>query len=213
MKRIFYLFSGLSCILLSPFFMQSCVDKDYDLDDVNKEAQFNLPPVPYGDFKPIILKELVPLPVIPPIEGLPDIGVKIAYDYVFEDLFNKDFIDYFFYEGNNVALNGVVDVVVLKPNSSATLSLGMTFKILDEENGEIQEIKFPNQPIFNNGKAQPFEIKIESQYMKYFEARNAKHLKVYLVLESSSLTNIDAENAYVEFKDIVIKSDALQFDF
>ena len=212
MKRIFYFFTGVSCLMLSLFSMQSCVDKDYDWDDVNKEAQFNLPPVPYGDFEAIVLKELVPLPEIPPIEGLPDVGVKVAYDYVFKDLFNKDFIDYFLYEGNNLTLSGVVDVAVLKPNSNATLSLGIKFKVLDDQNIEIDEIKFPNQPVFTDGKGQSFEIKIESQYMKYFESKNARHLKAYLVLESSSLTNIDPD-AYIEFKDIVFKSDALKFDF
>lgn len=212
MKRLFYLFTGASCLMLGLFVMQSCVDDDYDWDDVNKEAEFNQPPVPFGAFDSIMLGDMVPLPDIPPIEGLPAIEFEEAYDYVFSDLFNKDFIDYFFYEGNDVMLTGVADVSILKPNSTATLWLGLSFKVLDDNGKEIPEIVIPNQIGYNNTKGQPIEIKIASKYMKFFKSKNAKHLKVYLILKSSNVIDVD-KDAYVEFKDIIFKSGALHFDF
>lgn len=208
MKQIFNLFLGVSCMLCL-FLCQSCVDKDYDWDDVDTKGKIVLPPILIGSFEPIILDEA--LPEIPPIEGLPDLGFSFAYDHVFEDLFNDDLIDYFFYEGNVVRLIGVADVSVFdKSNKDAKIEMGISFKVLDDEGKEINEIKIPNQINLTEKDNQPIEIKIESEYMKYFESRSARSLKAVIVIKSSSIHL--KEDASVSIRNVVMKSNALQFD-
>lgn len=206
MKKILNLFLGVNCVFFL-FFLQSCVDKDYDWDDMNKEAQIPLPPVFVGSYDKIVIMDLDDFQEIPPIE-LPGVGVSHAYGYVFEDLFTEDAIDNFFYEGNHVTLSGLIDIQVLGSNSN--LSVGIIFKVLDEDMNEIEEIVIPNEANLKYGKDQAIKIEIASEYMKYFKSRSAKHLKANLVIKANSIQLTKAD--YIEFKNIVMRSKGLQVE-
>lgn len=187
---------------------QACTDKDYDLDDIDKNGVIPIPPVPLGSFDTIRVEGLEELPEIPPI-FLPQAPQEVAYKYVLNDLFNGSFVKNFFYEGaKDIQLLGLIDVMILTENSG--LATAIQFKVLDEDYNEIPQIKIADQNDFIYGKNQPLKIVLESQYFKYFRENNATHLELNIVLRANSIAI--TEKDYIFLKELVLKTGGLHVE-
>lgn len=196
MKKPLQIIFYLSALILS---MQSCIDKDFD--DINKNVEFKVPPIPFGSLDTIYLPQLPPLP--------------IALNYTVEDtiknLFDEDTNDKFFYEGaDDVELTGGLDLVLKNPAMQGT-TLNVTVKVVDYQNEAY--VSNPATVTFSPttvsvAKDQAFTVTIGSDEMKHM--KNANGLVFRLQFNIPSIT-LDSDD-YLLLKDVVIKTGGINFD-
>lgn len=200
-------FCALLFALLSFCFLQSCVDKEYDFDNLNKEGTFYIPPVPLGSIDTIFVTMLDGLPSIPDSLIPPGIGNSVAFSDTIKGLFNEDVNSRFFFDGaGNVSLQTDADLHVLTEASNVRAMIG--FSVLDENGKLINEVKIPSVELVygvNAGK----QILFASQYMKYMA--NASDLHITIVIKAESLS-FNSKN-YLLFNNVVLKSGGISFDF
>lgn len=196
MKKIL---NVIVCLSMAAFIMQSCVDKDFD--DINKNIEFNVPPIPLGSLDTIY------------VGNLPYIPVEINYTVAdtIKGLFDEDTNKRFFYDGaDDVELVGNMDIVLGEPSMQST-TLTISVNIIDLIDGQYVEnqAKVTIAPVTFTPKInQPFTIKIAADQMQYMKYANGLRFKVNFNLPTVNLKNTD----YLLLKDVVIKTGGISLD-
>lgn len=199
-----------SIISLSMFITQSCIDKSYNWDDMDKNGVFKIPPIFLGSIDTIYLGEL-PEVVLP--EGTPTEGYKLALSDTIAGIFDGDAIKDFFFDGaDTIKMEAKTDIYIKK---AGNMDIIIYFHVIDYDNQRIPEIVIPRQQLQKgNGeqdKNQPLVIKIEPQYMKYMENAESLELTIVIVADGSPI-QIDAKD-YVFLKDVIVKTGGYHFEF
>jgi len=189
-------------------FVSSCVDNDFDWDDINKNGVFEIPPVPIGDIDTIWMN------VLPPVT-IPPLGIEIPQGFetearkeVVEGLFTKDILDKFFNEKakKDVKLESVADINILGENSG--LEVKVKVEVVDANGDVIPQVVIPTQTLYY-GTEQDFDIVFPVESFKYM--KNARDLNLIFVIKANSIRITDNDYAYI--KNIVLKSGGLHFEF
>lgn len=176
--------------------MQSCIDKGYDFDSLNKNSEFKIPPVPLGNIDSIKLFDL------PPVGGL----YEVRQDTI-KGLFGGSAVKKFFYDGaDGVALQGVADVELKYIKEG---SINVAFVVIDKDGLPNQGMKIPDVELNNNEKGQLLAIKFPAEGMAYMA--NAKDLLLTITVKAGSVS-FHADD-YIYIKEIVIKTGGIYFEF
>jgi hypothetical protein len=195
-------FSRVAITVLAIMSIQACVDKDYDLDNLNNEAVFHVPPVPVGTvdtawFKSNIVE--VPVP--------PGMSFSFALRYVMGNLFTSDVIEKFFFEGaGDVSLDGKIDIVISSLNQDVRITTLMS--ILDENEEPIEDITIENG-LLTNSIGQPFKLGIKGEHARYMAG--ASGVEIIFLFENISSISLD-RNDYLLIKDLVLKTGGMFID-
>jgi hypothetical protein len=196
----------IKILFLSAFIglmMQSCFDKDYDWDDIDKNGVLSIPPIMFGSFDTIYVEGLEE-GIIP--EGIPIPNFSIAKSDTIDGIFDGDAVKDFFFDGA-----GAVEIA-----AKADIELDMTglkidlyFNILNNARERIENIKIPSQSLTTE-KNQTLSIKIAAEYMKHME--NAQGMELTIVISSTSGDVRLDENDYIFLKNIIIKTGGYHFE-
>lgn len=171
---IYYTLVGVVGLILS---MQSCIEKEYDSDNLNTEVELNIPPVPLGGFDTIHVNFL---PSVPP-EIV--IGARVALSDTIRGLFNSSTISRFFYEGSSgVVISAKVDAMVMPLESG--LEIEVLLNIINRDRTRNEFVKIPPQNLVS-AKNQNFEIRIKPEYMKYM--KNARDLHFIFAIKVGAI--------------------------
>ncbi len=159
-----FLFALSGLIVLT---MQSCVDKDYDFDNLDKEGYVspNGIVLPLGDIiPPALLQDLPPIPF--PISGYTE------FQYDVEGVFTDEINENFFYRDdknpeNTVALAGLADVII-NNNTGGYYNITIYPEILDK-NGNTLAIDLAPIELTGNKTDNPFSIKFVNSDMEIMQ--------------------------------------------
>lgn len=199
MKR---LFGFLFFIAVVTFIMQSCIDKDYDWDDMDKSGVLKIPPIPLGSDTVYLegLPEIIPGGISLPIGS-------IALTDTIKGLFEGDAIEDFFFDGADpIKITSDMEVKV----QTTGVTLTMYFHIINQQNERIEEIKIKEQP-FSIGKNQKLEIEIASQYMKYME--NARDLQFTIVIDTKNNPSFwIGPNDFIAMTNAIVQTGGYHFE-
>lgn len=200
-KAVLYL--AVLCLTLP--LAQSCVDKSYDWDDMDKSGVLNIPPIMLGDIDIIYLNGLS-TGIFP--GGLPVSGFKIALSDTISGIFDGDAIKDFFFEGaNTVKFEAKADVVVKDAPANAKILL--YFNVIDYNDSRISSVVIPKQEL-RKGEGQELVIEIASQYMEYM--KNAKSLELTIVITSDAgVIQIDSQD-YIFLNSVIVKTGGYHFE-
>jgi hypothetical protein len=182
--------------------MRGCVDSDYDLDTLDKEAIFYIPPVPVGALDTAFLTG----------EGVvvhPGIGPeRFSLEYPVNGIFSEDIVDKFFFDGARTAsLEGKIDIVIeeLAQNTDIVARMYIT----DEEGNVIQGIEIADRPL-DNANGQPFILTIEKEYMHLM--KDARGVRIILDF-TGSMFDYSQSDGYILLYDLVLKTGGMHIDF
>lgn len=194
-----YSFIYIAVILLF-LFMQSCVEKEYDTDNLNTQVELNIPPVPLGGFDTIHVDFL---PAVPP-EIV--IGARIALSDTIRGLFNARTVSRFFYEGSTgVVISATVDAMVMP--SESNLEIEVILDIINRDRTKNEFVKIPSQ-ILVSGKNQKFEIRIGPEYMQYMKDARDLHFIFGIRVGAINFTRQD----YIYLRDVVLFAGGIQLE-
>lgn len=190
-------------LLIALNILPSCVDKDYDWDNIDKNGIIKIPPVPFGSIDTIFLDGLprwdeswgIPLP-----DG--SIGVK----YVIDDIFSGNAVKNFFYDGaSTVEISSKVDIDL----DIEGVTLEFRFNVIDQEGNKIENVVIPSQ-ILSTGKDQLFSIKIDPQYMRYMQ--NANDLELVIILRTDDALIWIGEDDYIYLKEAIVITGGFHYE-
>lgn len=200
MRKLIISIAMLS-VLLTTF---SCVDSKYHWDNLNKEGVVDIPPVPLGAFKPIVIGDFFKEPLV--IKDLP-IG-KYKGDYVFENLFGDKSIKRFFhdYVERDIILAGKLEMYMLGWDSDLTLDVD--FFALDENKKTLSDINIKGNMKVEFG-TQQLNIIIPKEDVPLM--RQAQHLQMTLTLETPRNITI-VEGDYIKLSEMIIKASGYLID-
>jgi hypothetical protein len=181
------------------------VDQDYDLDNLDKDAVFNVPPVPVGTVDTAWFTG--DMTGIPGWVEIPGVDGTITMEHVLDNLFTEDIISKFFFDGAaSASLEGKVDIDIasFSPDASLTMQLG----ILGDDGEVISDIEL-NSMALTNTKGQNFLLQINREDMiKMATARGVKITLVFENLDDFHLTRDD----YLLLKNLVLKTGGMHLD-
>lgn len=194
---------SLPFIVLFVCFVQSCVDKDYDWDDIDKSGVISIPPVMYGNIDKISLK-LLPDGILP--EGIPIPDFSIAKSDTIRGLFDGEAVKKFFFDGaGDVEIAATTDVQM----QITGLTIDLYFSVIDKAGQKIRSVVIPKQTL-TIAKNQTLSIKLASQYMKYMA--NAKDLELTIVVSSVGGTVTLNEEDYIHLKETIVRTGGFHFE-
>lgn len=190
-------------IAISSFFFLSCVNSEYNWDNLDKTGVLNIPPVMFGNIDTIYLEGLSEA-IIP--EGIPVPDAAITKSDTIKGLFDGDVIEDFFFDGaGNIEISAKADIDVA--------TTGVTIDIycfpVDYQGKYIEEVKIDKQTL-TTGKDINFSITIASEDMKYME--NAKDLGLIIVLQSKNAYIWIGEDDYIFIKNVIVKTGGYHID-
>ncbi len=195
-------YNYLLYISLFALLCQSCVDKDYDWDDLDKGGVIKIPPVPLGKIDTIFIHGLPEgdHPGIP----IPD-GSIVRSDTI-RGLFDESVVKKFFFEGaDTIEISADMDLML----AIEGVKIEIYINIIDKNRKRIKEIVIPKQSLVMETN-QKFEIKIEPQYMKYM--KDASDLQLTIVLSSDEASIWIGEDDYIYFREAIIKTGGFYYD-
>ncbi|GAB6012084.1 hypothetical protein [Viscerimonas tarda] len=226
MLRVLKYAFGLMALAL---FMPSCVEKEYDIDDLNKDALFNVPPVPFGSIDTFFVQGLLGVDIpdwveLPPIIDNPYLSEPdtIAKEQIIDNIFSKDIIDQFFHESatSDVILEAVADVHVLRGVNNAAnenIAIDAVLEITDSRGQVINEFRIPMPDKLVSKDNQPFKIRFPHQQFGYM--KDASGLRFVFIIRATAqdllniITKDDDKEDYIFIRKIVLKSGGLHFTF
>ena len=190
-----YIVIGIAFLVLS---MQSCVEKEYDTDNLNTEVELNIPPVPLGGFDTIHVNFL---PSVPPEIVL---GARVALSDTIRGLFNSSTISRFFYEGSTgVVISAKVDAMIMPLESG--LEIEVILNIIDRDRTRNEFVKIPRQKLVS-AKNQNFEIRIGPEYMQYMKNARDLHFIFGIKVGAINFTRQD----YIYLRQVVLFAGGMQ---
>lgn len=184
--------------------MVSCIDKDYDIDDLDKNGVFKVPPVLLGNIDTIWL-DILPEGVPPISFAIP--GMQITKTERIEGVFSEDVLDKFFAESSvgNVSLESKVDVFV---DDAMNFSMDIYPYVINSNGTVNNNVKIEKQTLAK-GPNQAFSIVFKKEDFKYMQDANGIQLTIVLKADQIALGDRD----YVYLKSVVLKSGGLHFEF
>lgn len=195
---------SIFCIIIFQFIFFSCIDKEYDWDDLDRTGVLRIPPVMFGNIDTIYLQGL-PEAIIPGGIPLPD--WTIAKSDTIKGLFDGDAVRDFFFEGA-----GAVEI-----SAQADIDMeisGITIELhcfpIDYEGNIINEVKIEKQTL-SADKDQKLSVIIPSEGMRYME--NAKDLGLIIVLKTRNAFIWIGEDDYIFIKNVIVKTGGYHIDF
>ncbi|MDR1808928.1 MAG: hypothetical protein LBR34_00800 [Prevotella sp.] len=228
-------FLKVACCLIAALpFMQSCVDNDYDIDDLNKDAVFKIPPVPFGDIIKFDIETLaLNTELIPDdffdnadYQGRPVNLETGTYSETVNDIFTEDIIKKFFYEDaeEDVLLKAKIDIHLLRDSiSTETGEHVVKEKNLDflariiinviDKDGDVLPVIIPYSGILYSMDNQDAEIRFPNSY--FGDMKNASGLKFTFGIKTyvGDIGRVlDGEN-YIQLKNVVLSSAGMKFKF
>lgn len=196
-SSVYYMLIGIFFLILS---MQSCIEKEYDSDNLNTEIELNIPPVPLGGFDTIHVNFL---PSVPPEIVL---GARIALSDTIRGLFNTSTISRFFYEGSTgVVISAKVDAMVMPMESG--LEIEVILNVINRDRTRNEFVKIPPQKLVS-AKNQNFEIRIGPEYMKYMKNARDLHFIFGIKVGAINFTRQD----YIYLRQAVLFAGGMQLE-
>ncbi|MFV0419442.1 MAG: hypothetical protein ACK5KT_12015 [Dysgonomonas sp.] len=190
-------------ITFSVILMQSCVDKDYDWDNIDKSGVLNIPPVMFGNIDTIYIDGL-PEGILP--EGIPIPDFSIAKSDTIRGIFDDSTVKDFFFDGaGTVEISAKADIEL----EISGLTVDLYFDVINYENQAIKDVKIAKQTL-DTSKDQSLSIKLEPQYMKYME--NAKDLALTIVISSKNGSVWIGGEDYLFIKSAIVKTGGYHFE-
>lgn len=194
---------SLSFIVLFVCLVQSCVDKDYDWDDIDKNGVISIPPVMYGNIDTISLK-LLPDGILP--DGIPIPDFTLVKSDTIRSLFDGEAVQKFFFDGaGDVEIAATVDAQM----QITGLTIDLYFNVIDKNGQKIPSVVIPKQQL-KIAKNQTLSIKLASQYMKYME--NAKDLELTIVISSAHGTVTLDDEDYIYLRETIVRTGGFHFE-
>ncbi|NDV94035.1 hypothetical protein D0T84_03765 [Dysgonomonas sp. 521] len=196
-------FLYLLLIATSLFMAQSCVDKDYDWDNLDKDGVISIPPVPLGNIDTIYIKGL-PQGDNPWNIPIPD-GSIVKSDTI-KGLFDGDAVKNFFFEGaGNVEISSKIDLDL----EIKGVTIEIYLNIIDSDGKRNTDVVIPNQSLTTT-KNQQFSIKIGSEYMSYMQ--NARDLLLTIAIRADNATIWLGEDDYIYLREAIIKTGGFHYE-
>ena len=190
------------------FSLSSCIDNKYDVDDLNKNAVFKIPPVPLGNLDTLYFNKLGNIALPPEIE-IPSIQYVLS-DTV-KGLFSEDDVSKFFplhaEDGDYSAFVSKIDIVL--KNGNSTLDIVIIPEVLDDNQDVLTGVIIPWQEL-KMTENQKFSIEVKSQYMKHMQY--ARDLKFTIIVAGSIPTAFTTED-YIFIKNMSLQTSGLHFKF
>jgi hypothetical protein len=178
--------------------MQACVDKDYDLSELDTEVMLHIPPVPVGTLDTAWFTSLSTVTI-------PDLSEAVAREYVVDSLFTEEIISKFFFDGaTTISLTGNMDISIadLSPETGITIQI----HALDENNEVINAIRIEEKEMKNKTQ-QKFLLKIEGEYMSHME--HARGIKITFIF--NDLGDFDlGQDDYLLLNNLVLKTGGMK---
>lgn len=198
-----HLIKPLFLITLSVILMQSCVDKDYDWDNMDKSGILSIPPVMFGNIDTIYIDGL-PDGILPDGISIPDF--LIAKSDTIRGIFDGDAVKDFFFDGaGEVEISAKADLDL----EISGLTIDLHFEVIDYEGRAIKNVKIAKQTL-ETSKDQTLSLKIAPEYMKYME--NARDLGLTIVLSSTDGSIRIGEDDYLFIKNMIVKTGGYHFE-
>lgn len=198
-----HLIKFMFMIIFSVIITQSCVDKDYDWDNIDKNGVLNIPPVMFGNIDTIFIEGL-PGGLLP--EGVPIPDFSIVKSDTIRGIFDDSTVKNFFFDGAGaVEISAKADLDL----EISGLTIDLYFKVINYDNQAITDVKIAKQTL-DTSKDQSLSIKIEPEYMKYME--NAKDLELTIVISSKNGSAWIGEDDYLFIKSAIVKTGGYHFE-
>ncbi|MDR0765649.1 MAG: hypothetical protein LBF09_01755 [Odoribacteraceae bacterium] len=177
------------------FVTRACVDKDYDLGELDKEAVINIPPVPVGSVDTAWFKSNLVEIEIP---GLPG---TLALEYLVEGLFTEEVAEKFFFEGaGDISLEGKLNVFITGINADANITARLN--IIDRQGENINAILIDDSQV-KNKTIQDFVLHIDSEYTPYMA--DADGIKITFIFEGLENITLDRDD-FLVLDNLVLKT-------
>lgn len=190
-------------VTFSVILMQSCVNKDYDWDDIDKSGVLSIPPVMFGNVDTIYLEGL-PEGILPEGISIPDFS--LTKSDTIRGIFDGDAVKDFFFDGAGaVEISAKADLDL----EISGLSIDLYFEVINYSNQVIKDVKIAKQTL-TTSKNQELTVKIAPEYMKYME--NAKDLALTIVLISKNTSLWIGKDDYLFIKNAIIKTGGYHFE-
>jgi hypothetical protein len=200
------------------------VDNDYDMDDLNKEAVFKIPPVPFGNIDKFDIETIardngtIPEDLdLDAFDGTPIDLETGYYSETIENLFTEDIIDKFFFEGagDDVVLKADADIHLLRNDGeeeNLEFLLNAVMRVTDESGNELPVI-IPYSGYLYSKDNQPVEVRFPKEYFHYM--KDASGLKFTFGIKTH-INNIgavlDGDN-YIQLRNVLLTSAGMKFKF
>ena len=201
-----YLQKSLLMVATAVFLLQSCVNRDYDWDNMDTSGVFNIPPVMLGNIETIRLAEL-PIGILPPNHNIILPPYALIRSYVFENFFEGDVVDSFFFEGaGTVEIAGTANLALLVHGAF----INLYFNILDGKGEPIPGISIPPQHLVSGGQNQPLSIRIEEQFMP--RMTYAQDLEIVLVIAYPGGALTLLPESYLQLNEVIVRTGGIRFE-
>ena len=193
---------GILLAILLCTVIQSCVDKDYDWDALDKQAVMNIPPVPVGSIDTAWFKSNLTTVVVPDYPGV------FAMEFVVKELFTDDVVSKFFFDGARTAtLEGQLSIAITHLNDDARILMLMNILNVDDE--VIDAVMIDSKEARNKREGQPFVLEIDSEYMRHMGP--ASGVKITFILDGLTEVGLDRDD-YLALTGLVLKTGGMQID-
>ena len=200
-----YLLKSLLTVATFVLLLQSCVNRDYDFDNIDTTAVFRIPPIMLGSIE-IELADLdeLPIGILPPNIDIP--ALSVVKSYTLYDLFDEGVADNFFFDGAGT-VEIVANATVRLPLSGATIDL--FFNVLDSEGEPLSSVNIPRQRL-TVGENPNFRITLDERYMRFMN--NALSLEFVMLIASPAGATLIDGNSYLELNNVIFRTGGIRFD-
>ncbi|MDU1891609.1 MAG: hypothetical protein E6767_13055 [Dysgonomonas sp.] len=190
-------------VISASILLSSCVDKEYDWNNIDKNGIIKIPPIPLGNIDTIYLEGL---PRWDESWGIPLPDGAIGLRYTIDNIFSGNAVKNFFFEGaNTVEISSKIDIDL----ETIGVTLEIRLNVIDQSGNKIGQVVIPSQ-ILTTGKDLAFSIKIETQYMPYME--NAKDLELVIILQTNNALLWIGKDDYLFLKDAIVKTGGFHYE-
>jgi hypothetical protein len=207
-KSMKYLLKSLLTVATFVLLLQSCVNTDYDFDNIDTAAVFKIPPIMLGsiEMKLADLDEL-PIGVMPPNIELPNLSVVVSETLY--DIFGEEVVENFFFDGAGAFAIEAREVNLNLPLSGARIDL--FFNVLDSEGNSLPGVNIPRRHLIAGQQGQRLLIEIDEQSMRYMN--NAQSLEIVLAISSPAGATLEIDGASsLELNNVIIRTGGIRFD-
>lgn len=195
---------SLIITIVSALFLSSCIEDEYDWDDMNTGGILNIPPIPLGEFEKMFFVDFDLIgsgPIV--IEGLPMVEVKYAEtlrNILGESVVKDFFHDYMNEVGRDVSIEGELDMDLSGDING--WKMRMDFDVLDADEKVIPGVKIAGLNSIKNGK-QKLSIDFPRQYGGLM--KNAQHLRIRVTFITPENISLDGEES-IHLTNLVVKT-------
>lgn len=201
MKNSFFTYLIGGCLIA--LFTTSCINEDYNLDNIDKQGVFSPEgiSIPVGNLNKIELDF--------EFEGILD---EAGYEKDFEDFFTESLFDRFIIkkDGKEEGIGNIefsADFRAYIKNEKSEITVSVIAQALDERGQKIVEM-FNDEMYANNNEDeledQPFILKVAKEDM--IKMRRAKILRFSFKVNTREFDVSNEDDNYVEIKNMLIKS-------